>query len=93
MRSHESQPVIREELFEEIVESLKLLPAMLRRVFVQSHYQGKSVSEIAQDTGLAEAPVRSMLRDANHIFYENLHRFHNCAVDSTGDATPAESLD
>ncbi len=76
-----AQPVLRfgrdsrEALFEEIVGSLKGLPKMLREVFVRSHYQGKSTSQIARELGVAESNVRSMLQDANLIFYRQIHRF------------------
>ncbi len=66
----------REALFKDIVQSLRLLPKMLRRVFVRSHYEGKNVQEIAQELGIPHENVRSMIRDANEIFYRNLHRFH-----------------
>lgn len=65
----------REVLFQDIVQSLKLLPEMLRRVFVRSHYQGKRAEQIARELGISPEVVRSMLRDANEIFYRNLHRF------------------
>ena len=65
----------RDVIFQDIVQSLKLLPDMLRRVFVRSHYQGKRVEQIARELGISQDAVRSMLRDANEIFYRNLHRF------------------
>jgi DNA-directed RNA polymerase specialized sigma24 family protein len=66
----------REILFKEIMQSLKLLPGMLRRIFVRSHYQGKNELEISQELGIPKETVRSMLRDANRIFYRNLHHFN-----------------
>ena len=65
----------REALFEGIVGSLKGLPRMMREVFVRSHYQSRSTSEIARDLGVSENHVRSMLRDANLIVYRQIHRF------------------
>lgn len=66
----------REILFREITQSLKLLPGMLRRIFVRSHYQGKNELEISRELGIPKETVRSMLRDANEIFYRNLHHFN-----------------
>ncbi len=65
----------REALFEEIVGSLRVLPEALRDVFVRSHYRGKSTAQIAREIGINESGVRSMLRDANEIFYRRIHRF------------------
>ena len=63
----------RENLFREIIESLKILPDPLRQVFVRSHYQGRSNAQIAMELGLPEDTVFSMLEDANLSFHHHLH--------------------
>jgi DNA-directed RNA polymerase specialized sigma24 family protein len=68
---------IRDVLYQEIVESLKLLPKMLREVFIRSHYCDKGPREIAHELGLPVENVKLMLKDANEIFYRNLHHFES----------------
>lgn len=65
----------RDLLFEEIVDSLNVLPELLREVFVRSHYRSQSVSEIAGELQLPVSSVRDLQRDADEVFYRQLHRF------------------
>ncbi len=66
----------RDELFLDIVESLKVLPEVLRKVYIRSHYENKTIAEIAEELEIPPQSVSDLLANANEIFYRNLHRFH-----------------
>lgn len=62
-------------LHKEIMESLSALPGMLREVFVRSHYQGMTLSDIAKELRIPQETAQSLLEDADEIFYRRIHKF------------------
>lgn len=62
----------RHQLFEAIIQTLNSLPEQERKVFVMSHYQGKSGPEIAQALGLSESKIPAVLRKANLKFFRGV---------------------
>lgn len=64
----------REILFSRIVEILDEMPESLRDVFVLTHYEGKSPSEVASILGIPESDFGSLLIQANQYFYRTLRR-------------------
>ena len=63
---------LREQLFDSIIEALEEMPALLRQVFVLSHYRDLSADEISIDIRLENQDIPSLLRLANRAFYQNL---------------------
>jgi DNA-directed RNA polymerase specialized sigma24 family protein len=62
----------REELFTRIQSVLNGMPGPLQEVFVLSHYQGLSPSQIARSTGASEEMTRLLLARANKLFFRRL---------------------
>ena len=75
-----AQPVLslsrqsRHDIFEAILTSLNAMPEPLRKIFVLSHYQGKSNPEIAAHFDLPASQVATRLQEANLRFYQGLRK-------------------
>ncbi len=64
----------RHHLFEAIIQTLNDMPEQQRKVFVMSHYQGKTSLEIAQALGLDQSKVPRLLHEANMEFFRGVRR-------------------
>ena len=64
----------RHQLFEAILETLNEMSEQQRKVFVMSHYQGKSSQEIAHTLEWEESKIPQLLREANLKFFTGVRR-------------------
>lgn len=66
----------RDCLYYSIVDTLEHLPERLRKVFILSHYQGKSAGEMATLFQTSVGEIQELLDEANRRFYRllRLHR-------------------
>lgn len=58
----------RDSLYEDILNALDKLPDDLREIFVRSHYEGRSVAQLAGEFGLPRQEVVNRLLRANRLF-------------------------
>lgn len=62
----------RERLFHRILKALDGMPDLLRQTFILSHYRGLSPGRIAQELGVNPREIPSLLRQADHLLYQEL---------------------
>jgi RNA polymerase sigma factor (sigma-70 family) len=62
----------RNRLYLRIVECLDEMPELMRRAFVLRHYQGRSLSDLAEQTGMAEGDLVSLLHSAERRLQQAL---------------------
>ena len=62
------KPISRQGLHERIVGALADMPERLRQVFVLTHYEGLSDSDLALQMGLGRLELASLLSEANSAF-------------------------
>ena len=63
----------RDSISHAILESLKSWPALPRQVFVEIHYQGRSVEEVASSRGISADEVARILGFCERRLYRALH--------------------
>jgi DNA-directed RNA polymerase specialized sigma24 family protein len=67
MRNH-----YRDDLFKDILETLREMPELLAQAFILSHYRGLSKKAIARELGVKEETVPTLLDQANRYFYTSV---------------------
>ncbi len=68
-------PPVREQLTQTILQVLRSWPELDRRVFVQSHYAGRSVEEVSKNLGLGADEIRSILERCERNLHLGLKAF------------------
>ena len=75
MSEHHKNGSTREQLLERILEVLEQMPEQLRQSFMLSHYQGLSPLQLGHRLRVDEATAKDLLRQANRLFLDKLHRY------------------
>ena len=63
---------LREELVSKIADTLNEMPELMRCVFSLNHYEGQSLIQISDQTGLSEADLDALLRSADRRLHKVL---------------------
>lgn len=63
----------RDSISHAILESLKSWPALPRQVFIEVHYQGRPVEEVAKSKHISADEVNRILRFCERRLYQALH--------------------
>jgi DNA-directed RNA polymerase specialized sigma24 family protein len=78
----------RELLSRVIVESLKSWPEFQRRIFIEIHYNGRSVPEVSRALGLQQAEIAEILRQCQCKLYKALRAFRDRTPDGVSEEPP-----
>jgi hypothetical protein len=70
----------REDIFNEILDTLREWPNLNQQIFAQAHYRGRSVEAISRSFNLDAAEVRRILQQCDRKLYASLRRFRDCRV-------------
>jgi hypothetical protein len=65
----------RENLFQEISETVRQWPVRERQIFAQAHYQGQSQEAISASLQIDPAEVRAILNSCERRLHSSLRRF------------------
>ena len=70
-----SEKIKREDLFQEILETMREWPERDQRIFSQAHYHGQSVEKISASLNLNVGEVRTVLQNCTRKLYTKLSKF------------------
>ena len=74
-------------LLKAITSALQSWPELHRRVFIQTHYEGKSVQEISQANGIETIEVRQILESSEHRLRDALREFRRSSESTKLEST------
>jgi len=77
----------RDLLTQAIVECLNSWSEIHRRIFIDTHYCGRSVEEIARTLNLRPSDVSSILQQCERRLHESLKVFRECSRGVFSDAS------
>ena len=78
----------RNMLSQTIVESLKSWPEFQRRIFIETHYGGRSVAEIAGALHLRPSEVVEILQQCERRLYRALKAFRDGTTQEESEEPP-----
>jgi DNA-directed RNA polymerase specialized sigma24 family protein len=70
-----SEEIIRENLYQEIIDAIREWPQRDQKIFAQAHYRGRSIEEISTFLNLNVEEVCRILQHCNHELYAALKKF------------------
>jgi DNA-directed RNA polymerase specialized sigma24 family protein len=84
----------REDLYREILDTLKEWPRLDRQIFAQAHYHGQSIEAISRSLNLDLAEARLILQLRDRELYAALRKFreNSCGESLPTVTQPAKSM-